>query len=132
MKKSILVIVIALAVTAVAAAQNYTVQSITGRVQKEVDGRRVNVVAGETLGTDTVIHTGVGSSLVVREGSRTLTVPAARSGKVGELVSTASGTRINGNVARTDTGAAARTTGQVTTASARASDAAEDNDIAAE
>jgi len=132
MKKGILLVVIILAAAGSVFAQNYSVQSVTGRVQKEAGGNRVDVKVGDTLTADTVIHTGVGASLVLKEGDKTLTVPSVRNGKVGELTSAAAGVRINGNVVRVDTKAAAQTTGQVTTASARASDAAEDDDIAAE
>ena len=112
-------------------AQNYTVQSVSGRVQKESGNNRVDVQVGETLNGQMIIHTGVGASLVLKEGEKTFTVPAAKNGKVAELA-TAAGVRIGGNVARTDTGAVSRTTGQTSTASARASDAAQDENIAAE
>ena len=113
-------------------AQSYTVQSVTGRVQREANGARVDVKVGETLTAETVIHTGIGASLTLIESGRSLTVPAARCGTVAELSASASGVRICGNVSRVDTGAVTRTTGQVSTASARASDAAQDEDIAAE
>jgi hypothetical protein len=51
---------------------------------------------------------------------------------VADLASAASGVRISGNIAKTDTGAVTRTTAQASTASARASDAAQGEDIAAE
>jgi hypothetical protein len=132
MRKGVLVLIIALAVTLTAAAQNYSVETVTGRVQRVSGTNRVDVKEGDILTADTVIQTGVGASLVLKQGEDTFTIPAARNGNLGELITTASGVRINGNVARVDTAAAARTTGQVTTASARASDAAEDEDIAAE
>jgi hypothetical protein len=132
MRKGVFVLVIALAVTLTAAAQNYSVETVTGRVQRVSGTNRVDVKEGDILTADTVIQTGVGASLVLKQGENTFTIPAARNGNLGELISTASGTRINGNVARVDTAVATRTTGQVTTASARASDAAEDEDIAAE
>jgi hypothetical protein len=132
MKKSMLLVVLTCAMTAAVFAQSYTVQSVTGRVQQERGGNRVDVAAGDTLSAETVIHTGIGASLVLKEGERTLTVTAAKSGKVSGLASAATGVRITGNVARTDTAAVTRTTGQVGTASARASDAASDEDIAAE
>ena len=113
-------------------AQSFSVQSVTGRVQREAGGSRIDVRAGDTLTADTIVHTGVGASLVLREGERTLTIPAARNGRVGDLASASAGVRISGNVARAETGAIARTSAQISTASARASDAAADDDIAAE
>jgi hypothetical protein len=131
MKKIVLLAIMALAMTAAAFAQNYTVQNVTGRVQQERGNNRVDVNAGDTLTAETIIHTGIGASLVLKEGDRTLIVPAASNGRVSELAAS-SGVRISGNIARTDTGAVSRTTVQASTASARASDAARDEDIAAE
>jgi hypothetical protein len=119
-------------VAAFSFAQSYTVQSVTGRVQREANGTRVDVSVGETLTAETVIHTGIGAALTLSESGRALTVPAARSGKVAELSTAAAGVRISGYVTQVNTGAVSRTTGQVSTASARASEAARDEDIAAE
>jgi len=136
MKKAVFVIVIALAVTSAVFAQNaqsYTVQSVAGRVQMEAGNNRVEVAVGDVLSADTVIHTGIGASLVLISGDRTVSVPAAQNGKkIADLVTSGSGIRISGNVAVIDTGAVNRNVGQVSTASARASDAAADLDIAAE
>jgi len=132
MKRIVLLMIMVCAMTVCVFAQSYTVQSVTGRAQQEKGGSRVDLKVGDTLSADTVIHTGVGASLVLKENDKTLTVTAARSGKVAELTAVASGVRINGNVSKTDTGAVSRTTAQASTASARASDAAQDADIAAE
>jgi hypothetical protein len=132
MKKIVFLVIMALVMTTAVFAQNYTVQSVTGRVQQERGNNRVDIKAGDTLTAETIIHTGVGASLVLKEGGRTLTVPAASSGKVSQLAAASSGVRISGNVAKTDTGTVSRTTVQASTASARASDAAKDEDIAAE
>jgi len=113
-------------------AQDYTVQSVTGRVQQERGNTRVDIKVGDTLTAETVVYTGIGASLVLQEGNNSFTITAARSGRVAELTVAASGVRINGNIARTDTSAVNRTTAQASTASARASDAAQDGDIAAE
>ena len=132
MKKIVLLIAMVCAMTVCVFAQSYTVQSVTGRVQQEKGGDRGELKAGDTLSADTVIHTGVGASLILKEGDKTFTVTAARSGKVSELTTSAPGVRISGNVAKTDTGAVSRTTAQASTASARASEAAQVEDIAAE
>jgi hypothetical protein len=132
MKRIVILTVMLCAMTVCVFAQNYTVQSVTGRAQQEKGGNRVELKPGDTLTAETVIYTGVGASLILKEGDKTLTVPAARSGKVAELAAAASGVRISGNVAKTDTGVVSRTTAQASTASARASDAAGDADIAAE
>jgi hypothetical protein len=132
MKKLVFFTVLACVVAAFTFAQSYTVQSVSGRVQQEANGVRVDVKAGDTLNADTIVHTGIGASLVLIDGGKTLTVPAAKSGTVTELSVAASGVRITGNVTQVNTGTVARTTGQVSTASARASDAAQGEDIAAE
>jgi nitrous oxidase accessory protein NosD len=132
MKRITVLVILMCAMTVVAFAQSFTVQSVTGRVQQEKGGSRIDVKAGDTLAAETIIHTGVGASLVLKEGEKTFTVTSARSGKVAELTAAAPGVRISGTVARTDTGAVNRTTAQASTASARASEAAGDGDIAAE
>ena len=132
MKRIVVLCVLIFAMAAAAFAQSYTVQSVTGRVQQENKGVRVDLKAGDTLIAETIIHTGVGSTLVLKEGDKTFTVPAARSGKVVELAASASGVKISGSIAKTDTVAVTRTTAQASTASARASDAAKGNDITEE
>ena len=130
--KVVLFVLIALAVVTAAFAQNYTVQEVTGRVERESGNQKVAIKAGDTLTANTVIYTGVASSLVLKDGDKSFTVHAVRSGKVSELITAASGIRIGGNITRVDTAQTDRTTTQVSTASARASDAAADEDIAAE
>jgi len=133
MKKVLMVLVIALAVTAVVSAQSFTVQSVSGRVQREASNRMVNIATGDTLSADTVIHTGIGATLILKEGDKTFTVPAGQNGKkVSELIGSGSGIRIGGNVTQSHTGTINRNVAQVSTASARASDAAADDDVSAE
>jgi len=131
MKKITVLLVLLLAMTVSVFAQTYVVQSVTGRVQQEKGNSRIDVKVGDTLTAETIIYTGVGASLVIKEGEKTFTITAAKSGKISELAST-SGVKISGNIAKTDTSTVNRTTAQASTASARASDAAGDNDIAAE
>jgi len=132
MKKVLMVSALMCAMTVCVFAQSYTVQSVAGRVQQERLGIRVDLKVGDIITANTVIHTGIGASLVLREGIKTFTVPAASKGKVSELAVAFSGIRISGNVVKIDTGAVSRTSAQASTASVRASDAAEDLDIAAE
>jgi len=132
MKKGILVLLIALAAAGLAFAQSYTVESITGSVQRESGNARVDIKVGETLNADTVIYTAAASSLVLKSDERNITIPAARSGKVSELAAAGSGLRISGTITHVDTEAAVRTGAQVSTASARGEIVVPDNDIAAE
>jgi hypothetical protein len=132
MKKLFFFAILVCVVAAFTFAQSFTVQSVSGRVQQEAKGVRVDVKAGDTLSADAIVHTGIGASLILNDGTKTLTIPAAKSGTVAELSVAASGIRISGNVSQVATGTVSRTTGQVSTASARASNAANDEDIAAE
>ena len=134
MKKVVLFVIIVFFAAGMVFAQSYTVQSVAGRVQREAGSNRIDVKVNDTLTSDTVIHVGVGASLILKDADKTYTVSAARRGKLEELISASSGVRITGNVTRADVGTTGRTTGQVATASARASDEAEaeDDDIAAE
>jgi len=132
MKKIAVLIVIINITAGFVFAQNYSVENVTGRVQREAGSGRVDVKVGDTLSADTVIHTGVGATLTLKEGDSTLTVPAARNGKVGELAVAGANVRLSGNVARVETSAVSRTSAQISTASARASDAAAEEDIALE
>jgi len=130
--KKLIVLLAMMFATVCVFAQNYTVQSVTGRVQQERGNNRVDVNVGDTLTAETIIYTGIGASLVLKEGDNTFTITSTRSGRVADLTVAASGIRIGGNIAVTDTSAVSRTTAQTATASARASDAAQDDDIAAE
>jgi len=132
MKKIVILAILVCVVAAFAFGQSYAVQNVTGRVERDAGGHRVAVKAGDSLNGDTVIFTSIGASLVLAQGEKTCTVPSARNGKVSDLVVTATGIRIGGNVARTQTGTVNRTTAQISTASARASDAARDEDVSAE
>ena len=133
MKKVLFLAILVCAVAVFAFAQDFTVQSVTGRVQRESGNQKIDVAAGDVLKADTVIITGVGASVVLKDADgKTFTVSAVKNGKVAELTKSAAGIRIGGNVAKTDTGAAIRTTTQVGTASARASDQAGEDNIANE
>ena len=131
MRKILILAVLACVITAFAFASDFTVQTISGSAEREANGQRIAIKAGEILSGDTVIHTGSNASLVLRASTgRTITVPASQNGTVADL--TRSGVRIGGNVTQVNTDAAARTTTGAVTASARASDVAGDLDIAAE
>jgi hypothetical protein len=81
---------------------------------------------------DTVVRTGIGARLTLSSGERTFSIGAVQTGKLASLAGSAVAIRIEGQVTQTDTGEVSRNTGRISTASARASDAAADEDIAAE
>jgi hypothetical protein len=111
------------------AAESYTVQSVTGKVEREVTPGNWEVVkAGASLTDATVIKTGLNSGLALKSGDKTFNVPAMKRGAVETLIGStvASGVRIGGKVYESDTSVSVRGTSNIATASARASDAAED------
>ena len=133
MKKMLLVLIALLAIGGAVFAQSFTVQSVSGRVERETGGGKWEAVkAGDALTGDTVVRTGIGAALTLASEGRTFSVGAVKTGEIAALAGNAGSIRIEGRVAQTDTGEVSRTTGRVSTASARASDAAAEEDIAAE
>jgi hypothetical protein len=126
-------VLILMAASGAVFAQSFTVQSVSGRVERETGGGRWEAIkTGDALARDTVIRTGIGARLTLVSGERTFSVGAVQTGRITALAGNAAGIRIDGRVAQTDTEAVGRTTGRVSTASARAGDAAAEEDIAAE
>jgi hypothetical protein len=132
MKKTLLVLIIALAAAGAVSGQSFTVQSVSGRVERETGSGWEAVKAGDALDGGTVIRTGIGARLALVSGGRVVSVGAVQAGSLASLAGNSGGIRIDGRVAQTDTGEVSRTTGRISTASARAGDAAEEEDIAAE
>jgi len=131
MKRFVILAVLLGVFVAFAFAQDFTVTSVSGSVDRVSGTQRVAVKVGDTLAADTVINTGNGASLGLRAASgRAITVAESRNGTLAEL--TRGGVSVSGNVSRTNTDAVNRQTAGNATASARASDAAGDDDIAAE
>jgi len=123
MKRMIFLAILVFTAAAFVFADNFTVISVTGRVERESGNQRIDVRVNDVLDGSVIIYTGVGASVVLRdESGRSVTVAAGRNGSVTELTSTTTpGVRIGGTISRTDTSATGRTTAQVGTASARAS-----------
>jgi hypothetical protein len=109
------------------AAEPYVVQSVTGKVEREVSpGKWEAVSAGTSLTAATVINTGLNSTLVLKNGSNTVTIRAMQKGTVENLAAagTSSGVRIGGKISSSNTAVSARGTSNTSTASTRASEAA--------
>jgi len=129
--KKFVIFTILLCVIAVFAFADFTVTSVTGNVMRVSGSQNILVRVGDTLASDAVIDAPEGASVVLRAANgRIITVTGARNGTVAELTRVA--VNITGNVSRTNTDAVNRQTTGSATASARASDAAGDDDIAAE
>ena len=130
MKKCILFTLLVMATAAAAFAQNYTVQEITGNVQRDIGGNRWEAVrVGDTLRADTLVRTLVGANLTLRTGERVLHIGPLKTGTISELDGSELGIRIEGRVVETDTGTSGRTTLNVITAAARADDAAGESEL---
>jgi hypothetical protein len=133
MKKMLVFLCLGLAVGGMAFADGYTVQSVTGKVEREVSpGKWEAVKDGAVLSASAVINTGLNSSLVLMDGGKTVTIRAMQKGAVEALVrsNTVAGVRIGGTVSGSNTAESVRGTSNISTASTRASDAAEDFDWA--
>lgn len=138
MKKIVLTVLLlstlvcSLAVFAEVTAQDIVVQSVTGKVEREVSaGKWETVTKGMKLAPSTVINTGLNSSLVLLVGERVVTVKAMQKGTVEKLTSgtasAKSGIKLGAKVTESDVSADAdqgRT--NISTASTRASDATKD------
>jgi hypothetical protein len=118
MKKLLCTVIVVFVCGGLFAAENFIVQTVTGRVEKEVSpGKWVEIKQGDSLDGKSEIRTGINSSLSVKTGSQIAVINALKRGAVGDLAS--SGIRL--------TGALERDTGKVSTASARAGDEAEES-----
>jgi len=130
MKRLILMTILVCAAAAFVFAENFTVVSVTGRVEKEAGNQRIAVGVNEVLDGSVVIHTAADASVVLRdESGRSVTVAAGRDGSVTDLTRATPGVRVAGTISRTDTSAASRTTTQVGTASARANTSVVETEI---
>jgi hypothetical protein len=129
--KKVLFFVLVLGVTAagILFADGYVVQGVTGKVERESSpGKWEAVTEGASLTAATVVNTGLNSTLVLRDGTRTITIRAMQKGAIEKLIGAGSsgGIRIGGKVTETETSTTARGTSSISTASTRASDATND------
>ncbi|MDR1240226.1 MAG: hypothetical protein LBK27_08925 [Treponema sp.] len=111
------------------AADPYVVQSVAGKVEREVSpGKWEPVAVGASLTAATVINTGLNSTLVLKNGDKTVTIRAMQKGTVENLAAagSASGVRIGGKISSSNTAVNARGTSNTSTASTRASEAVAD------
>jgi D-serine deaminase-like pyridoxal phosphate-dependent protein len=136
MKKLIfMVIILGLVTGAVFAADGYAVDSVRGRVEKEVSpGKWEAVSPGSMVFANTVINVGLNSRLVIKEGTKAVTIDTMGKNTVQNLISAASGgaggVKIAGKAVNTQTGTVSQSTSNISTASTRASDAAGDQEWA--
>ena len=132
MKKIMFCVLMIIAATCIF-AQSYVVDEVTGRVEKETgSGKWELIKAGDKLSADTIIKTGMGSTLKVKLDDKVLTVPPVKNGKLGELAGSSNAVQIQSRVSQTDTAEVSRSSASAVTASARASNAAADLEVAEE
>lgn len=111
---------------------DYIVQSVTGKVEREVSaGKWEAVTVGMKLAPSTVVNTGLNSGLVVKSGEKTLTIKAMQKGTLEKLVAAlgvqASGIKLGAKVTETSvTADSGQARSNVSTASTRASEATEE------
>ena len=142
MKKLILTVLLlstlvcSLAVFAEAAATEYIVQSVTGKVEFEASaGKWEAVTVGMKLAPSAVVNTGVNSTLVVKVGANSVTIKAMQKDTVEKLTSSVAsaktGVKIGAKATASDvTADSGQSRTNISTASTRASDATKDIDWA--
>ena len=131
MKKIILAALFAMAVTAAALAQSYTVQEVKGKVEQKVGNEWKAILKDDVLKADTIVSTGIGASLTVKTGDQVLTVKAmVTEKKLSEAAGSGVVINIQNKISQTDTSAVSSNTERVSTASTRASDAAAETEFA--
>jgi hypothetical protein len=111
------------------AADPYVVQSVTGKVEREVSpGQWEAVNEGASLTAAAVINTGLNSILVLKNGDKTVTIKAMQKGTVENLAAAGSSgaVRISGKISSSTAALRARGTSNTSTASTRASEVAGD------
>jgi hypothetical protein len=130
MKKAILIaLILGFVFTGIVfAADSYVVQSVTGKVEREVSpGKWEAIRAGANLSAATVLNTGLNSTLVLKDGAKTITIKAMQKGTVENLaLAAAGGVKIGGKISVSNTAVNSRGTSNVSTASTRASEASND------
>jgi hypothetical protein len=120
------------------ASTEYIVQSVTGKVEREVSaGKWEAITEGTKLAPSAVVNTGLNSSLVLKSGDRLVTVKAMQKGTVDKLTSGIAsgktGIKVGSKVTESDaTADAVQGRTNISTASTRASDATKDLDWAEE
>jgi hypothetical protein len=93
MKRPVLAaIVFVLASNFLFAADNYTVQSVSGKVEREVAPHKWEaVVAGMILSPSTVVDLGLQAMLILSDGEQTVTIRPRQKGTIETLVNSGSG-----------------------------------------
>lgn len=114
------------------AVEDYIVQSVTGKVEREVSANKwESVVVGMKLSPSTIVNTGLNASLVLKKGEKVIVIKAMQKGTIDKLVASmgtqSSGIKLGTKIKETDvTADSGQAKSNVSTASTRASEATED------
>lgn len=130
MIKKILIGVVAFFATAsLFAAGSYKVEKVTGKVTYEDGGAWKTVAVGQELSAGTNINTALNSSVVINDGSSSVTIKAMQKGDVEKLVASGAGKGGLKKASVAKSTVAGKSNGAqsgVSTASSRASEAKSD------
>jgi hypothetical protein len=91
-KRPVLLAFFVLAAGLLLAADNYTVQSVSGKVERNVSANKWEaVVAGMTLAPSTVVDVGLQALLILSDGDQTVTIRPRQKGTIETLLNSGSG-----------------------------------------
>ena len=82
MKKIALFLILACLAAGFLFSQDYSVQTVTGRVLKGTGYDRVSIIEGEVLAEDTIVSVSAGALLVFTDGEHTFTLTPGYTGRV--------------------------------------------------
>ncbi|MBR1615699.1 MAG: hypothetical protein IJ717_03995 [Treponema sp.] len=135
MKRTIISALVAgLVMFAASAADNYTVKSVSGKVQYEENGTWKTVTKGMELPSNANVTVGVGANLIVNKAGekKDVRIKSNSKGTIDSFASASSGGIKVGGAAEKNTTAKAKNAGDkgVATASSRAADVKKDMEFA--
>lgn len=135
MKRTIISALVAgLVMFAASAADNYTVKSVSGKVQYEENGTWKTVTKGMELPSNANVTVGVGANLIVNKAGekKDVRIKSNSKGTIDSFASASSGGIKVGGTAEKNTTAKAKNAGDkgVATASSRAADVKKDMEFA--
>ena len=107
------------------AADMYTVQSVNGKVEKQVSAspeKWEEVTVGSSLSSATVLNTGISGNLVVQLNDKTISIKAMQKGTLESLAAAndISRVKIGGKISSSNIAATSRAASGTSTASTRA------------
>ncbi|MDR1445988.1 MAG: hypothetical protein LBI90_03720 [Treponema sp.] len=128
----LLALVLGVFLSGLAFAADWTVQSVTGKVEREASPNTWEAVSSNgTLSDSAVVRIGLNSTLVLKSGDQVKTIRGAKTADTIEkliVADNASGVKLGGKISASSTAVNARSTQSSSTASQRASEAVGDTE----